>query len=177
MNCKLFFKYIRFLYQSKNEHSVHSPFVFDWVTQCLYDKRKKYFDYQYNLMKIKGFSQKELQLLYRIINYFGFTSFYLPQNSALGELLQDYFLLKEYQTKADLLIVEEPQQLSFPFLLDLMHNDSLLLIHRPYATADKEKKWKQIIENHSFIVTIDVFDFALVFIRREQQKQHFVIRY
>ena len=30
--------YIQFLWNSKNEHGVHSPFVFDLVTKCFYDK-------------------------------------------------------------------------------------------------------------------------------------------
>ena len=37
--------YLKFLYHSKNEHGVQSPFVFDLVTKCFYDK-KKYSDYQ-----------------------------------------------------------------------------------------------------------------------------------
>ena len=32
--------YLRFLYHSKNEHGVHSPFVFDLVTKCFYDKKQ-----------------------------------------------------------------------------------------------------------------------------------------
>ena len=32
--------YLKFLYNSKNEHGVHSPFVFDLVTKCFYDKTK-----------------------------------------------------------------------------------------------------------------------------------------
>lgn len=32
--------YIHFLWHSKNEHGVHSPFVFGLVTQCFYDKKK-----------------------------------------------------------------------------------------------------------------------------------------
>lgn len=32
--------YLKFLYRSKNEHGVHSPFVFDLVTKCFYDKAK-----------------------------------------------------------------------------------------------------------------------------------------
>ena len=30
--------YIKFLWNSKNQHGVHSPFVFDLVTKCFYDK-------------------------------------------------------------------------------------------------------------------------------------------
>lgn len=38
-------KYFSFLWQSKNQHGVHSPFVYDFVTKCLYD-RKKYPEYK-----------------------------------------------------------------------------------------------------------------------------------
>ena len=31
-------QYINFLFQSKNQHGVHSPFVYDFVTKCLYKK-------------------------------------------------------------------------------------------------------------------------------------------
>jgi len=33
--------YFRFLWHSKNEHAVHSPFVFKLVTQCFYDRKPK----------------------------------------------------------------------------------------------------------------------------------------
>ena len=32
--------YLNFLWHSKNEHGVHSPFVFDLVTKCFYDKQQ-----------------------------------------------------------------------------------------------------------------------------------------
>jgi len=32
--------YIKFLVKSTNQHGVHSPFVFDFVTKCLYNKEK-----------------------------------------------------------------------------------------------------------------------------------------
>ncbi|MDU8885500.1 class I SAM-dependent methyltransferase [Yeosuana sp. MJ-SS3] len=39
------FAYIKFLTNSTKQHGVHSPFVFDVVTKCFYDK-KQYFDYK-----------------------------------------------------------------------------------------------------------------------------------
>ena len=32
--------YIKFLFSSQNQHGLHSPFVYDLVTNCLYDKKK-----------------------------------------------------------------------------------------------------------------------------------------
>ncbi|HRV54748.1 MAG TPA: class I SAM-dependent methyltransferase, partial [Mangrovimonas sp.] len=40
--------YLKFLLKSTNQHGVHSPFVFELVTKCFYDK-KKYTEY--NLLK------------------------------------------------------------------------------------------------------------------------------
>ncbi|HQF47228.1 MAG TPA: class I SAM-dependent methyltransferase, partial [Flavobacterium alvei] len=33
--------YLKFLWHSKNEHAVHSPFVFNLITKCFYDKKSK----------------------------------------------------------------------------------------------------------------------------------------
>ncbi len=48
--------YLKFLLKSKNEHGVHSPFVFDLVTTCFYDKTK-YSDYS----KLKSYRNSLLK--------------------------------------------------------------------------------------------------------------------
>ncbi|TDE04114.1 O-methyltransferase [Flavobacterium hiemivividum] len=40
--------YIKFLWHSKNEHAVHSPFVFNLITKCFYDSKPKP---EYQLLK------------------------------------------------------------------------------------------------------------------------------
>lgn len=41
--------YIKFLWNSKNEHAVHSPFVFNLLTKCFYDKKPKP---EYSILKM-----------------------------------------------------------------------------------------------------------------------------
>lgn len=48
--------YIKFLFKSKNQHGVHSPFVFDLVTNCFYDKTD-YSDYS----KLKAYRDSLLE--------------------------------------------------------------------------------------------------------------------
>ncbi|MBO6606939.1 class I SAM-dependent methyltransferase [Psychroserpens sp.] len=49
-------EYIKFLFKSTNQHGVHSPFVYDLVTKCFYDK-SIYKDYQF----IKSYRQNLLE--------------------------------------------------------------------------------------------------------------------
>ena len=81
----MFFKlylYLNFIYHSKNEHGVHSPFVFNLVTKCFYDKNK-YLSYaairayRDDILKSKNVTLKKSVLplkdakaLFRIVNYF-----------------------------------------------------------------------------------------------------------
>ena len=52
-------QYIKFLFKSTNQHGVHSPFVFDLVTKCFYDKKeydsyKSILNYRNSLLKNKS---------------------------------------------------------------------------------------------------------------------------
>ncbi len=54
-----FLAYLKFLIKSTNQHAVHSPFVFDLVTKCFYNKTKykdysKLIAYKNNLLKNKN---------------------------------------------------------------------------------------------------------------------------
>ena len=57
-------KYLLFLWNSTNQHGVHSPFVYRLVTQCLYNTQKipcKHYP--------KGISKRKGQFLLRLIAY------------------------------------------------------------------------------------------------------------
>lgn len=251
--------YINFLWHSKNEHGVHSPFVFDLVTKCFYDK-KNYPEYSIlknyrnsllqnnntievtdfgagsrvfksntrainQIAKNAGISPKRAQLLFRIVKYFkpenileigtslGLATSALslgnknskistlegcPNTIAIAKIqLQKFnFNTIEYinaefssylnncqlKTENYQLIYFDGNHSKkatleyFELLLPTIMNDSVWIFDDIHWSADMEEAWK-IIQNHPKVrVTIDTFQWGIVFFRSEQEKEHFVIR-
>ncbi|MCK8479580.1 O-methyltransferase [Psychroserpens algicola] len=59
-------EYIRFVLKSTNQHGVHSPFVYDLVTKCFYDKHK-----YANYLQLKNYRKA----LYNTANHIEITDF------------------------------------------------------------------------------------------------------
>jgi predicted O-methyltransferase YrrM len=280
--------YINFLYNSKNEHGIHSPFVFDLVTKCLYDK-KKYPEYSIlknyrkallqnkntievtdfgagskvfksntrainQIAKTAGISSKRAKLLFRMARYFQPTTI-LEIGTSLGlatsalslgnknakittlegcantqaiakELFQVSgfkfptnnikFVTTEFKAflnnlkpetwnlKPDLSESElskqtwnlKPETLNlkphlvyfdgnhskdatlnyFELLLPTTTNETVWIFDDIHWSTDMQQAWK-IIKNHPKVtVTIDTFQWGIVFFRAGQEKEHFTIR-
>lgn len=249
--------YLSFLWNSKNEHGVHSPFVFSLVTKCFYDQ-KQYFEYSIlkdyrksllanqntievtdfgagsrvfksNIRQISkiaetaGISPKRAVLLFRVTNYFkpenileigtslGLAASALslgnenakittlegcPQTGLVARNQFEKFSLKNIEP-----IVSEfnsyltnlkPQAFDliyfdgnhskqatldyFEHLLPTATNESVWIFDDIHWSAEMEEAWK-IIQDHSKVtVTIDTFQWGIVFFRTEQKKEHFIIR-
>ena len=251
--------YLKFLWNSKNEHAVHSPFVFHFVTKCFYDRKLKpeyqvLKNYRNSLLENKntievtdfgagskvfksnsrqiskiaktaGISQKRAELLFRITNYFQpesvleiGTSLGLATSAlALGnkkskiitlegcpetaKIAQDQLkkfninnvesVAKEFKTYF------ENCQLStvnyqliyfdgnhskkatldyFEILLPTITNETIWIFDDIHWSKDMEESWEIIKIHPKVSVTIDTFQWGLVFFRKEQEKEHFVIR-
>jgi len=251
--------YLKFLWHSKNEHAVHSPFVFSLITKCFYDKKTKP-EYailqQYRnallenkntievtdfgagsrvfksnkrvvaqIAKTAGISPKRARLLYRIVNYFepssileigtslGLTTSALalgnpkasivtlegcPSTMAIaknqlqlanisnveyitGEFSE--YLTTHYSqpTTHDLIYFDgnHSKQATldyFELLLPTITNDSVWIFDDIHWSAEMEAAWETIKKHPKVSVTIDTFQWGLVFFRREQPKEHFIIR-
>ena len=61
--------YINYLIRSKNQHGIHSPFVFDFITKGLYQRQKHQRNLNLNPTDL-AFSKAEEKLLKKILNYF-----------------------------------------------------------------------------------------------------------
>ncbi|HRG18860.1 MAG TPA: class I SAM-dependent methyltransferase [Flavobacterium lutivivi] len=253
--------YLKFLYNSKNEHGVHSPFVFDLVTKCFYDK-KKYQEYQSlseyrkfllkskttievtdfgagsrvfksnkrqisKIAKTAGISPIRAELLFRITKYFqpdtileigtslGLATSALslgnsnakitslegcPQTMAVAKNLfqvsgfklqniefintefSSYLKTQQPTTNNRQLIYFDGNHSKkatleyFELLLPTITKETVWIFDDIHWSSDMEEAW-EIIKNHPKVtVTIDTFQWGIVFFRTEQEKEHFTIR-
>ncbi len=178
--------YLKFLFHSKNEHGVHSPFVFDLVTKCFYDKTK--FP-EYSLLKNNS---KKIRLLFRIIRYLK-PNFILEIGNS-NELNTNIFSseitpFEEFQknklpnnnTTFDLIYFNQNESQKttlayFDLLLPTITNDAVWIINDIHKSTENENTWEIIKKHPNVKVTIDTFHCGMVFFRAEQEKEHFVIR-
>jgi predicted O-methyltransferase YrrM len=64
----------------------------------------------------------------------------------------------------------------FNLLLPTATNDSVWIFDDIHWSVEMEQAWELIKKNPKVTVTIDTFQWGLVFFRKEQEKEHFVIR-
>lgn len=219
--------YLKFLWHSKNEHAVHSPFVFSLLTKCFYDRKPKpaYSFLKASLGKNEKLrfnsllSQKNGQFLYRLHSYFeskrslvseaidALAILALATSSATNkikviattpsEILQEIVAAKaelDFSTTS----LEEAIPASGNELYDFIYfdkysdskklledyvtalpsitNDSVWVFNNLHQNKDMEETWEAIKQRAEVSVTVDTFHFQLVFFRREQPKEHFIIR-
>lgn len=160
-----FVSYLSFLVKSTNQHGVHSPFVFQYVTQCLYSKKKLH-------------KNKSINVLLNTIVYFNFDSI-STNNKSIRELIKQRFPEIQFdKNTADLLFVNALSDATFQKIRSegKLHYNSLILVDSIYDNHEKLEQWNQLIALPEITVSIDMYYCGLVSIRREQVKEHFTIR-
>ncbi|NJB72370.1 hypothetical protein GGR42_002861 [Saonia flava] len=150
-----FLAYIKFLFTSSDQHGVHSPFVYQYTTQCLYSKQKKS-------------KNKTENVFLKSIDYFNFKTIKTDNKGLI--LTQDHYSQIPY----DLVHLSEPKNAEI--YLKNIHNDSMLLLKNIHKSIENEKIWRQIKNNKQVTVTLDLFYCGVIFFRKEQTKEHFKIR-
>jgi predicted O-methyltransferase YrrM len=251
--------YIKFLWNSKNEHGVHSPFVYNLVSKCFYDTTKypeyctlkKYRNsllankknlevtdfgagsriFKSNtravsqIAKTAGISSKRAELLFRIANYFqpenlleigtslGLATTALSLATNKGKIItlegcpntlnycqlqlqkfnidnvklintkfEDYLNIQQLSIINYQLIYFDGNHSKkatleyFELLLPTITNDSVWIFDDIHWSKEMENTWEIIINHPKVTVSIDTFQWGIVFFRSEQYKEHFVLR-
>ncbi|HBS53230.1 MAG TPA: hypothetical protein DD806_04430 [Flavobacterium sp.] len=175
--------YLQFLWHSKNEHGVHSPFVFLLLTQGLYTKKVRLAADALSNPN-KSVSRKQ-QLLYKIIRYFEPKSILtigatpseidvIALGSPKAKFESDcdlYHCIFIHSDEFDSITNEKLEQ-----LLKTTENDSFWILESIHANRVAEAFWSNLKSNPKVTVTIDTFHFGLVFFRKEQVEEHFILR-
>ncbi|ESU22331.1 hypothetical protein FEDK69T_23150 [Flavobacterium enshiense DK69] len=251
--------YLKFLWHSKNQHGVHSPFVYSLVTKCFYDKKPKaeykiLKQYRNDLLQNKntievtdfgagsrvfksnnrqiskiaqtaGITEKRAELLYRIVNYFqpesileigtslGLATSALslgnpkakittlegcPETSGVAQgqfkkfnfnniesvvtEFKDHFSKTSPENNSWKLIYFDGNHSKnatleyFELLLPTITNDTVWIFDDIHWSAEMDEAWEAIKNHPKVKVTIDTFQWGLVFFRYEQEREDFIIR-
>ena len=181
------FAYLKFWWHSKNEHGVHSPFVFDLVTKCFYNRRK--------LSEYQQLSNKDSKskFLIRLGAHFKFEYCFvsatidpkfkealnLVQNTSTFKAIDDLINNQQKKLKKPCLIyldLKTIEESSIGDLFQICHKDSIILIPSIRGTKTRFEHWNQLKSQSEISVSIDTFYWGLLFFRTEQPKEHFTIR-
>lgn len=252
-------KYIYHILAAKNEHSIHSPFLFKLYTQVLVAPKKYYAfqdlvtlreDLQKNHQTLKvndlgtgshrtvsdlrkvsqiarhsSIPTKQGELLFRLLNYLepkvifelgtslGMGTLYMQlafKNAQvftfegaenIVNIAKDNF--KQFEVSPTIIegdidatlpiAITKVEQIDFAYidanhnyeatmnyfklLLQKMHEDSVVFIDDIRWSKEMENAWKEIINMEIVTLSLDFFNFGIVFFRKKQPKQHFHLNY
>ena len=175
--------YLQFLWHSKNEHGVHSPFVFLLLTQGLYNRKIKL--PVAALSTYKGVNSKKSRLLFKIVHYFSPKSILIVGDTTFEK---EVMALANPKSNIDIknaiynciyfssIPTNSITNETVEQLILTIENDSFWILEDIHANAAAEALWQTLQQNPKVTVTIDTYHFGLVFFRKEQAKEHFIIR-
>ncbi|MEX0312716.1 MAG: hypothetical protein AB3N18_00950 [Allomuricauda sp.] len=158
--------YSKFLFKSTNQHGVHSPFVFNYVTKCLYSKKRLDF-------------VKSIDVLLKSIDYFGFKNIQILNNPELQKKVEPiYPTLIWAEDNIDILYTNNMDVGIFDQLISTrkIHNNSMIFVDEIHSSKSRKKNWEKLTQKPTVTVSIDMFHCGVLFIRKEQVKEHFNIR-
>ena len=111
------------------------------------------------------------------IGYFRYERVFIDDDAVLKnvrtQISNQKFQITD-NTNLDLVCFENPTTAEIPF--KKLHNDSMILINGIRNTKNEFSLWKELIKNVLITVSIDFYHCGVLFVRKEQEKEHFVLR-
>ncbi len=158
-------QYLKHLLTATNQYGVHSPFVYSYLTKCLYTKSK----YQ---------ASKSEKIVLKSIPYFSVEKIKISsKNSQIENLIRKEFKLTTSDNESyDLIYMNNPVEDILSIYKEKIHNDSAIFMGNIHRTKETTALWETLKHNEMVTVSIDMFHCGVLFFRKEQLKEHFKIR-
>ncbi|THD65789.1 hypothetical protein E7Z59_14475 [Robertkochia marina] len=161
-------EYLKYLYRSTNQHGVHSPFVFQWVTQAMYGKQEQ--DVHPVLKELKTLNdlkRKDLKALNR--------SLYHLYGDRCPQIILPGITAKAPEQTNRLVFIDLTKGAPPPqpeALVRILDNDTLVLIRKTGVPSF----WRALTTHPEVHLTIDCYHIGYALKRKEQVKENFTIR-
>lgn len=165
--------YLKFWLKSTNAHGVHSPFVYNLVTQCFYHQPKP--KLHLNLSST-NYNKKLLQTLNYTFGYLNFKTgiFHCPPNHPVLGLPNSKKIIRQ-SNPVDVTFVAQ-EKFTINTLKKIMcefTNNHTLIIEAPYKN---KHLWKSLQTHPQSQVIVDTYYFGFIFTKKTQAKEVFFIR-
>jgi hypothetical protein len=177
--------YLLYYFRSKTKFQIHSPFVYDIVTKVIepYTPTEFYQDIcpDYSLFN------KYDKFIFRLFHFLkAKTIIPIGKDSQLTTTLQNLAQHKEhFQEKnhhdinidvIQIISIDRNSKLELDKFLKHCHNQSVVIVEKKHLYP-QEKIWQYLKNHPETTLSIDMFKIGMVFFRKEQTKQHFLIRF
>lgn len=112
------------------------------------------------------------------IVYFNFHSIYLEDVGEVEKIKQQIPNMVFGKVPFDLVLMNQPDE---TYIEDLqkkghLHNNSMIIIEDIHSNSIQEKRWNSLVKSKELTVSVDLFYCGVLFLRKEQEKEHFNIR-
>nr|WP_297309409.1 hypothetical protein [uncultured Flavobacterium sp.] len=151
--------YLKFWLKSSNQHGLHSPFVYNYLTKGLYE--------------VEQISEnKKFNWVFKTIKYFQPSKIYVESNLQSNFIdFKDLFVASKKD--ADLLFVQNLNINQIEHIIEEMGSKQLLFICNEKYDSSIQKRLR---ENDKITLVVDFFVGSLISKRTEQLKQNFFLR-
>ena len=155
-----FINYLAFKLIASNAHGIHSPFVFNLYTKGLTDKRIKNKD-------------PLLQGLLRLIGYLNFNRIYCSKKTSyLAYDLNSKLTNQDHNAQLLCCSIDEYELIQKA----VKEAKKPIFINDLYRSSETKNKWNKLCKESKIEVSIDCYQFGLIFFRPGQVKEHFKLR-
>lgn len=185
----------KFLAQSFHWQGIHSPFVFDLSENCFYDPKKYAYykrienSFKENPSKVNLKTSKFLARLIHHLKVKQALEIVDSEKKGILNWLSEEISVTQNKTvptllknkKFDLIYLHNnqvgiPDYQKFKDSLSVAHNNTVFVFENIHNSKKSENSWCDIQNDPHISVSIDAFHMGLLFIRKEQVKEHFSIK-